>query len=153
MNTTKIHDVLGYQAKCNVTGLKGTITGVLEDVAGSIQYLIEPKKSFLGIFAEGGLSVDYQQVTVNTTGKRIAVTDAQPQFALGEQIKGTILPVEGIIMVRIRYLNGCIRGTIQPLETIKTDERVHVFEANMESAQDNAMRDNRVSWNATGKPS
>lgn len=149
---TKIHDVIGYQAKCGVTGLKGTITGVLEDVAGSIQYLIEPKRGLL-TGAQDGYAVDYQQVTVTKDDKkRMTVTDAQPQFALGERVKGTIVPVEGTVMTRIRYLNGCVRCTIQPLETIKADEQVRIFEANLESAQENAERDNRVSWNATGAP-
>ena len=149
---TKIHDVLGYQAKCSVTGLKGTVTGVLEDVAGSIQYIIEPKRNVLGV-AQDGYAVDYQQVVVTKDDKkRQVVTEAQPEFALGELVTGTIIPVEGTVMTRIRYLNGCIRCTIQPLETIKADEQVRIFEANLESVQDKAKRDNRVSWNATGAP-
>ncbi len=154
--TDKIHDVLGYLGECKVTGLKGMITGVLEDVAGSIQYMIEPKKSFLGTI-EPGYSVDYQQVKVTRNdNKRLTVTEAQPKFALGEMVAGTIVDVKGVVVTRIRYLNGCIRCTVQPFDTMKNDDRVSVFEANLMTIQDEPdyadRRDNRVTWNATGAP-
>ena len=155
-NDNKIHDVLGQQGEDKVTGLKGYITGVLEDVAGSIQYVIEPKKKgFFSALAESGMSIDYQQVEVKDLGKkRLDVTEAQPQFALGERVRGTIIEVEGTVISRVRFVNGCIRCKIQPFDSIKDDDAIRIFEANMESIQDDEKyadkRDNRVIWNATG---
>ena len=151
-----IHDVLGQHGEDTVTGLKGYITGVFEDVAGSIQYVIEPKKKGLfSALAESGMSVDYQQVKVKDLGKnRLIVTEAQPQFALGERVCGTIIEVEGTVISRIRFVNGCIRCKIQPFVSFKDDDAIRIFEANLESIQDDEKyadkRDNRVIWNATG---
>lgn len=152
----KIHDVLGQQGEDKVSGIKGYITGVLEDAAGSIQYVIEGKKKGLfSALAESGLAIDYQQVVVKDLGKkRLEVAEAQPQFAIGERVRGTIIEVEGTIISRIRFVNGCIRCKIQPFDSIKEDDAIRIFEANLESIQDDEKyadkRDNRVVWNATG---
>lgn len=126
MNTV---DLLGKLAKDKITGFKGVIVGVRENLYGCDQVRIQPRdlKSEDGSTKKAEI-FDLPQVEISDNVAKVIECTPNPQIiTLGSKVKDPITEVEGIAVLREVYLNGCSGVGVMPPKNKDGDVKANMY--------------------------
>lgn len=98
---------LSAKLKDKLTGFTGVATGRCESLDGCIQYLLTPQAKEGEKFPEGTY-IDYQRLEI-VEDPIIDVPMHVFKFDLGDRVRDRVTGHEGIAVVNIAFINGCVR--------------------------------------------
>lgn len=104
---------LGSTIRDVTTGLEGYAIQKVEFIDGNVQYAVQPQGD--GKIMPDAYNIDHHTLDVIDEG--ISARASEPIEAtikLGQEVRDTASDFEGVAMMRITYINGCIRYAVIP---------------------------------------
>ena len=98
-----------------LTGFNGTVIQIIEQLSGNIQYAIQRKQNEGETGYPEAMCIDYHTLEVISEGFTDRVqAPIEVDIPLGARVRDTASTLEGIVVERITYFNGCLRFGVIP---------------------------------------
>lgn len=104
---------LGSTVRDFATGLEGYVIQKVEHLGGNIQYSVQPQGD--GKTLPDAYNIDYH--TLDVVDEGISARASEPIEAtiqLGQEVRDVVSDFEGIVTMRVTYINGCVRYAVLP---------------------------------------
>lgn len=120
---TKQIDRRGAIVEDKVTGFKGTVTGVVYMLSGSVQANVSPRVAHDGKMPDTW-NIDLDRLKYLRAGPvKATPPDDTTHITLGLRARDKVTGVEGVLTEKVVYLNGCTHFVITAPGS-KKDERI-----------------------------
>ena len=114
---------MGCQAKDLISGMKGTVTAMLESLSGTTQVVIHPPLGKGRGDEDRGIWCDTMNVEYSGEAKVKPVpVDDTSTIVLGSVYRDKVTGFEGTATVKVFYMTGCTQVSLQPKMTAKDKE-------------------------------
>lgn len=121
-----VNDMIGWKAKCKLTGVEGIIEGVSIPLYGINRLMISISEGENTNKMPDTYSIDHINIELlERTDLRVIPVEYSKVIPLGEEVEDEILKVKGTVIGKRFHINGCVFSEVATKEKSITGEYIN----------------------------